>query len=64
MGIKLNEEYDYPEKKEFSEDYIFSEGKYYRNKDIVKYLEVLNKNISEILEREYNHILYYFLIPL
>ena len=59
--IKLSEEYDYPEKKEFSEDYIFSEGKYYRNKDIVKYLEVLNKNISEILEREYNHISRYFL---
>ena len=51
--IKLSEEYDYPEKKEFSEDYIFSEGKYYRNKDIVKYLEVLNKNISEILERDH-----------
>ena len=59
--IKLSEEYDYPEKKEFSEDYIFSEGKYYRNKDIVKYLEVLNKNISEILKREYNHISRYFL---
>lgn len=59
--IKLSEEYDYPEKKEFSEDYIFSEEKYYRNKDIVKYLEVLNKNISEILEREYNHISRYFL---
>ena len=59
--IKLSEEYDYPDKKEFSEDYIFSERKYYRNKDIVKYLEVLNKNISEILEREYNHINHYFL---
>ena len=59
--IKLNEEYDYPEKKEFSKNYIFNEGKYYRNKDIVKYLEILNKNISEILEREYNHINRYFL---
>ena len=62
--IKLSEEYNYPnypEKKEFSEHYIFKEGKYYHEKEIVKYLEVLNKNISEILEREYNHISRYFL---
>lgn len=58
--IKLSEEYDYPENKEFSEYYIFNDGKYYRNKEIVKYLEVLNKNIVEILEREYNDISRYF----
>ena len=59
--IKLNEEYDYPEKKEFSEHYIFKNKKYYHGKETIKYLEVLNKNISEILEREYNHISRYFL---
>ena len=60
--IKLNEEYDYPQEKNFSEHYKFEDGKYYKTKERIEYLEAINKNIKEIIEEvEYHSIRNYFI---
>jgi hypothetical protein len=62
LPINLNENCDMPKEKDFCQYYEFENGKYYKTKENINFLEINDKNIEKIIKDiEYLSIKRYFI---
>ena len=62
LPINLNEKCDMPKEKNFCQYYEFENGKYYKTKENINFLEINDKNIEKIIKDiEYLSIKRYFI---
>lgn len=62
LPINLNENCDMPKEKDFCQYYGFENGKYYKTKENINFLEINDKNIEKIIKDiEYLSIKRYFI---